>query len=197
MCTKVHTSNHYIAQPRISEYRNALNKVRMKNILISVLLLAFPLPFINVAYKIQAHYQQATTSSVYNTAKVMPLYDVIAMVESKQNPRAIGSQGSLGYLQIRPALVQDVNSIKHRKGSSQRYTHEDALSQEKSVEMFMTYTNFYLDYNRKPRTIDNVCALWNSGPQMSLSKTQEYRSKIWSAVRNFEAKGYIIALENS
>ena len=59
----------------------------------------------------------------------------------------------------------------------------------------MTYTDFYIKYNKKPRTIDNICALWNSGPQMSLTKTQEYRSKIWATVRNFEAKGYTVVLQ--
>jgi hypothetical protein len=159
--------------------------------------LSLPLPFINVAYQIQAHFHQIITGNVFAEAKVIPLYDVIAYVESKQNPRAVGQQGSLGYLQIRPMLVEDVNNILQRKGSRQRYDHQDAMSQEKSVEMFMTYTDFYIKYSKKTRTIDNICALWNSGPQMSLTKTQEYRSKIWEAVRKFEAKGYTVVLEET
>ena len=59
--------------------------------------------------------------------------------ESKFNPGAYDGQGSVGILQIRQIYVNEVNRILGKD----KYTLDDALSVEKSLEMFEILQNYH------------------------------------------------------
>ena len=75
----------------------------------------------------------------------------IASVESEQDPNAYNqSEDAVGYLQIRPIYVRDVNRIL----GEDRYSLDDRWDKDKSVEMFIIYTDHY--YNHYKDRIDAV-----------------------------------------
>lgn len=55
----------------------------------------------------------------------------ICWTESKCNPNAVGKAGDNGVMQLIPVYVQEVNRI-----SGSEYSHSDAFSVRKSLEMF-------------------------------------------------------------
>lgn len=55
----------------------------------------------------------------------------ICWTESKCNPRAVGKAGDSGVMQLIPVYVQEVNRV-----SGSEYSHSDAFSVRKSLEMF-------------------------------------------------------------
>lgn len=55
----------------------------------------------------------------------------ICWTESKCNPRAVGKAGDNGVMQLIPVYVQEVNRI-----SGSDYSHSDAFSVRKSLEMY-------------------------------------------------------------
>ena len=63
------------------------------------------------------------------------LITAIATVESNLNEKAI-SRDCVGYLQIRPCLVQECNNILKKQNSTKRYTLNDRFSKVKSIDMF-------------------------------------------------------------
>ena len=79
----------------------------------------------------------ASYSQTYNWTKVI---NAIAIVESNNNPRAMGGGGSVGLLQITPILVRDCNKILAKQNSTKRYTLADRYNPEKSKEMFVIRT---------------------------------------------------------
>lgn len=86
------------------------------------------------------------------------LITAIATVESKLNEKAV-SGNCVGYLQIKPILVKDCNQILKRKNIGKRYTLNDRLSKEKSIEMF-----YIIQDNYNPaHNIDKALCIWNVG----------------------------------
>lgn len=65
--------------------------------------------------------------------------DAIAWKESRWDVSAVGRNQDVGYLQITPILVSDVNRIL----GQERYTLDDRYDPEKSVEMFNIIQNHY------------------------------------------------------
>lgn len=87
------------------------------------------------------------------------LITAVATVESKLNEKAV-SVDCVGYLQIRPVLVKECNSILKKKKSSKRYSLKDRYNKEKSIEMFyLIQENFNPSYN-----IERALWIWNAGP---------------------------------
>jgi hypothetical protein len=94
------------------------------------------------------------------------LIDAIISVESSNGKRVYGDlhlgEPSVGVLQIRPIMVDDVNRILRLQGSDKKFTYNDRYSKEKSIEMFLIYTNYYAFDN-----LDNpehIARIWNGGP---------------------------------
>ena len=87
----------------------------------------------------------------------------IALVESSLNPLAVGDNGNaVGYLQITPAVVQDVNTFY---GST--YSLDDRYDVVKSVNMCKKYLNHWGQVYEK-KTGDKPSAevlakMWNGG----------------------------------
>lgn len=103
-----------------------------------------------------------------------PIIKAIAMVESTNNPKAIGRGGSVGLLQITPVLVRECNNILKEKKSTKRYSLKDRLDSTKSVEMFILYQEKY----NPSRNIEKAIRLWNGGPRYSVKGTQRYFNKV-------------------
>ena len=110
-------------------------------------------------------------SQTYNWTKVI---NAIAIVESNNNPRAVGGGGSVGLLQITPILVRDCNKILARQNSSKRYTLADRYNPEKSKEMFVIIQEYY----NPQHNVEKAIRLWNGGPGYSVRGTQSYYNKV-------------------
>ena len=96
------------------------------------------------------------------------------MVESNNNPKAIGGGGSVGLLQITPVLVKDCNKILEKQKSAKRYTLKDRLSAQKSIEMFILIQEYY----NPQHNVEKAIRLWNGGPNYSVKGTQGYYKKV-------------------
>ena len=99
--------------------------------------------------------------------------NAIAIVESNNNPRAVGNS-SVGLLQITPILVKDCNKILEKQNKSKRYNLNDRLNPEKSKEMFIIIQEYY----NPQHNIERAIRLWNGGPNYSIKGTQIYYNKV-------------------
>lgn len=100
------------------------------------------------------------------------LITAIAIVESKQNEKAV-SRDCVGYLQIRPILVQECNDILKAKGMSQRYKLGDRYDKKKSIEMFYVIQDKY----NPCHNIEKALWIWNAGPT-SKKRPTEYMRRV-------------------
>lgn len=94
------------------------------------------------------------------------LVDALIQVESSGRDHAIGDNGrAVGCLQIHPILVEDVNGILARRGSSTRYILADRLNRQKSIEMLHIYLGHYVTEKRlgRPVTQQDLARAWNGG----------------------------------
>lgn len=116
-----------------------------------------------------------------------PLIKAIAQVESEGNPKAISKDGSsVGLMQITKVLVKDVNQRLKEKGSKKRFTYNDRLNADKSVEMFIIYQEHY----NKEHNIEKAIRMWNGGIgyRKNLSKTNHYYKKVMKRYRTIKKK---------
>jgi len=105
------------------------------------------------------------------------LLSSIMYVESSYNDSAYNaSEDAVGCLQIRQTMVDDINRILKRKGSTKRYTYLDRWDRYKSIEMFEIYCEYYgLD------SAEKVARCWNGGPRgADKPATVSY----WNKVKN-------------
>lgn len=102
----------------------------------------------------------------------------IIMVESSGDPNAIGDNGlAVGILQIHPILVQDVNRI-----AKTEYTTEDRFDVDKSIQMFIIYTNHYTPC----WTPELVAKRWNGGPTGHMKQaTERYWRKVQREIKRY------------
>ena len=105
----------------------------------------------------------------------------IIMTESKGNPDAAGKTSDLGILQITPVYVKEVN----RLGGD--YSHEDAFSIEKSLEMF----EIVQSRHNPERDIDKAIRLHNKAPWY-----KDRVKKNMTIIRRMEAARKAIYEEN-
>ena len=87
----------------------------------------------------------------------------IAIVESSLNPLAVGDNGNaVGYLQITPAVVEDVNTFY---GTT--YHTDDRYDIKKSVQMCKYYLKHWVElYARKTGeepSAEIYAKMWNGG----------------------------------
>lgn len=101
-------------------------------VLIVGFMLGFCIGFEYYRIKIAEKEQTITieTSSELDEWEVLKL--AIIKTESEFNPLAVGKTNDFGIFQITPIYVKEVNRIL----GEERYTHEDAFSPMKSIEMF-------------------------------------------------------------
>lgn len=100
------------------------------------------------------------------------LITAIATVESKLNEKAV-SKDCVGYLQIRPIVVKECNSILKEKKVTKRYTMNDRYNKKKSIEMFYLIQEKYNPSN----SIEKAICIWNAGPFYK-KKPTKYLNKV-------------------
>ena len=133
----------------------------MRNLLLKIIvLILFAFGIISKSY-----------SQSFDWSRVI---NAIAIVESNNNPRAVGGGGSVGLLQITPVLVRDCNNILAKQKSTKRYSLSDRLSAQKSKEMFVLIQEYY----NPEHNIEKAIRMWNGGPRYSVRSTQGYYRKV-------------------
>lgn len=115
----------------------------MKKILKSVILVAF---------------LTCSTFCMAQKQDLSRLITAVATVESSLNEKAV-SGDCVGYLQIRPCVVNECNRILKVQKSDKRYTLKDRFSKEKSIEMFYIIQDFY----NKKYDMERALWIWNAG----------------------------------
>jgi hypothetical protein len=110
------------------------------------------------------------------------LVSALIQVESSGRDHAVGDNGrAVGCLQIHPILVDDVNTILARRGSSTRFTLADRLNRQKSVAMLEVYLGHYGRRLGRKATEQDLARIWNGGPAgWKRSSTLRYWSKVSS-----------------
>jgi len=94
------------------------------------------------------------------------LIDALIRVESSNGTVVYGDlhlgTPSVGVLQIRRIMVDDVNRILKLQDQKKQFNYDDRYSKDKSIEMFIIYVSFYaqdyLDSN------EYIARIWNGGP---------------------------------
>jgi len=107
---------------------------------------------------------QIIMNNILNDPLIFMLMKAIIMVESGNDPAAIGDSGqAYGCMQIHAILVRDVNRIANTS-----YVHEDAFDEDKSRRMFYEYSKHYARrlqvLEGRPPTFEDIARNWNGGP---------------------------------
>ena len=98
-----------------------------------------------------------------------PLLKALKIVESDNNPAAIGKSNDKGILQITPILVKDVNRFGYN------FKHDDAFDIKKSEEMFYIIAEHYCPNH----DFEKMARIWNGGPNGYKKKhTIEYWNRV-------------------
>ena len=87
----------------------------------------------------------------------------LAIVESSLNPLAVGDNGNaIGYLQITPAVVEDVNQFYDMD-----YSLDDRYDAVKSVEMCKLYLTYwgkvFTKKTKEQPSAETFAKMWNGG----------------------------------
>lgn len=111
-------------------------------------------------------------------------YSSISWVESNNNPNAVSRrENSVGIVQIRPVMVEEVNRICKIKGINKKFTLADRRDVVKSKEMFWIYQEFYNPEIQWDALSDNdleiLARKWNGGPKGHIKNaTKKYWNKV-------------------
>ena len=97
----------------------------------------------------------------------------LAWVESRWNDNAESPKEAVGYLQLTPILVKDVNRIVGKEA----YTLEERTDRKKSIEMF----NIIMDNYNPQHDMQYALKIWNPYAKVSyhravMKKYQELKS---------------------
>ncbi len=141
------------------------------NKIVLILLFLGSLAFIS-HYELEA--QKRIDDQITNDQSTVKIHTILGYVESKGNPRATNGI-YVGYLQIAPVLVDDVNRICKIKKIKKKFTYADRLNKDKSVQMFDIYVGYYI---RDSLTVDKVCNLWCTGNPNNYKASTKYRAKV-------------------
>lgn len=113
------------------------------------------------------------------------LIEAMIQVESRGNEKAIGDthleNPSVGVLQIRPIMVEEVNRILKKRRKNKQFNLKDRFSKSKSIEMF----NVWKDYYHPNSTDEKIARCWNGGP---LGWKRKSTLRYWKKVQK-ELKG--------
>ena len=103
------------------------------------------------------------------------LIESIMKIESDFVPNIISkNKQCVGILQITPIVIKDCNRILKQSNSDVRYTLNDRLDKNKSVEIF----NIIQSYYNPSKDIEKAIRLWNGGSGYSKTKTERYYQKV-------------------
>jgi len=108
------------------------------------------------------------------------LLNAIAVVESRNDPNAVGDGGkAIGAYQIHRIYVDDVNSILGWRF----FSYKDRWSAAKSREMVGVYLRHY----GKGKSLEAMARIHNGGPKGDKKKsTLDYLEKIKKELTRFE-----------
>ena len=83
------------------------------------------------------------------------------VVESNQDPFAVGKHGELGVLQMTSAYVQDAAEFANKD-----WVHEDAIDRVTAVKIFCADMRRYATEERlgRPVTLEDIARIHNGGP---------------------------------
>ena len=127
------------------------------------------------------------TVTYANTQVSIEMVDALGIIESHQDPNAVGDNGAaVGILQIHKEYVDDVNRILGRKV----FSYEDRWDSGKSYSMAFVYLNHYgRRYKRltgKEPTMEVYARIHNGGPNGFKKKaTKKYgkrASEVYDAI---------------
>jgi soluble lytic murein transglycosylase-like protein len=110
------------------------------------------------------------------------LIDALCIVESNNNPKAIGDGGrAYGILQVWEVVIVDVN-----RAYKTNYKHKDAFDPDKARDICRKYLAIYATEKRLGRkpTLEDYARIWNGGPNgYKNPKTDKYWAKVERVLR--------------
>ncbi len=106
-----------------------------------------------------------------DTLNLDKLFSAISIVESQNNPNAVGDDGNArGIIQIHEVCIKDINN---RCYGYDKYTWDDAFCPDKSKKMFMDYSKWIIK---------------NRGHKYPSLSHEELIAKHWNGGYNFYNK---------
>ena len=123
-------------------------------------------PYIQLPQPERVLHQKTTTT----------LVDALIMVESNGNPNAhCKKEKAVGWLQIRPIMLREVNRILRKQKSTKRFSLEDRWDCGLSKEMFYIWRNWH----HEDSSDEVIARCWNGGPRgFKKKQTQHYWDKV-------------------
>lgn len=123
----------------------------------------------------------------YQDVSIDTLLQSIILVESNGDSSAVGDKHmktpSIGLLQIREVMVDEINRILIKRGDTMRYFYSDRWSATKSIEMYYIWKEFH--HNESAPEI--IARNWNGGTYGYKKKaTVKYWAKVKSKLNNYE-----------
>lgn len=137
---------------------------------------------------IENNYETYYSIEYDNTPIIDSLLQSIIKVESNGDSLAIGDRHmrtpSIGLLQIRRVMVDEINRILREQNDTIRYRYRDRWSASKSIEMYYIWK----DYHHKNSTAEVIARNWNGGTLGYQKKsTVQYWAKVKSKMINEES----------
>ena len=123
----------------------------------------------------------------YQDVSVDTLLQSIILVESNGDSSAVGDKHmktpSIGLLQIREVMVDEINRILIKRGNTMRYFYSDRWSATKSIEMYYIWKEFH----HKESAPEIIARNWNGGTYGYKKKaTIKYWAKVKSKLSKYE-----------
>ena len=126
---------------------------------------------------------QTSKTEAKSTFDWEPVMNAIIQIESRGRTDVTNGRYA-GCMQIAPVLVNAVNNMLKKRGSSKRYTLKDRFSMEKSKEMFVIVMSELCPEN----DIEKACRIWAGGPGYSIKGTQPFVNKVKRVMAQQAAK---------
>ena len=146
-----------------------------------VLLILFSVQLSAYSRDLTEKNDENVTITCNDTVDMEKLISAIMYVESKNVENSISNDGTcVGIMQIKKIVVDDCNEYLKMKKNKKRYTYNDRLNKEKSIEMFYLIQERYKNYKRSrcDSDIEHMIRVWNGGCNYKKNKTQDYYLKV-------------------
>ena len=123
----------------------------------------------------------------YQNTSIDTLLQSIIFVESNGDSSAVGDKHmktpSIGLLQIREVMVDEINRILKKQCSDVRYIYSDRWSATKSIEMYYIWKKFY----HSDSAPEVIARNWNGGTYGYKNKsTRKYWAKVKFKLSKYE-----------
>ena len=117
------------------------------------------------------------------------LLQSIIKVESNGDSMAVGDKHlktpSIGLLQIREVMVDEINRILKESGDTIRYYYSDRYSASKSVQMYYIWK----EYHHKKSSNEVIARNWNGGTYgYKMNATVKYWVKVKSKMNRYDER---------